>query len=322
MSDSSPKNKNDKIKLLEKKNDELRMVNQQLKKVVAEHDRIALKLKKSEEKFRTIADYTYNWEYWMNSDGEFLYNSPSCEDLTGYSSEEFMNDPALLMSIVHPDDLEQFVKHRDHSCYTSREAKHVTFRIITKAGDLRWIAHSCQPVHDSHGHFLGRRASNRNITAQKLAEEEINRSEERFRLALDASSDGVWDRNLVTGKVFYGENWQHVLGYTEEDIKNKSLEWEELLHPDDKHKAMTAIQNHFEGLTSRYEAEFRMRNKSEEWQWFLSRGKVVERSETSKPLRFIGTHTDITENKKNEIELQNMHDILEKKVGRRKKFHK
>lgn len=60
-----------------------------------------------------------------------------------------------------------------------------------------------------------------------------------------------------------------------------------------------------------------MRNKTGEWQWFLSRGKVVERSETGTPLRFIGTHTDITKNKKVELELQNMQNILEKKVAER-----
>jgi PAS domain S-box-containing protein len=317
MCDSSPTNKDDLKQLLEKKNAELLLVNEKLKKLVAEHSRIVLKLKESEKKFRTIADYTYNWEYWLGYDGELLYNSPSCEGLTGYSSKEFVNDPALFLSIIHPDDLEHFMKHREHSCFTAKEAKHLTFRIITRSGELRWIAHSCQPVHDSHDHFLGRRASNRNITITKLIEEKINRSEERFRLALDASSDGVWDWNLVTDEIFYGENWKDVLGYTEEDIKNNALVWEELLHPDDKHKTMIARQNHLNGLSSRYEAEFRMQNKSGEWYWFLSRGKVVERSESGKPLRFIGTNTNITKNKNIEIELQNMQDILEKKVDER-----
>lgn len=318
MSNASRKTNAELEKLVEKRTAELRLVNKQLQQEIAENKGIALRLRKSEEKFRTIADYTYNWEYWLSPRGEYLYNSPSCEGLTGYTAEEFMADSDLLLkSIVHPDDIDKVKEHYTCSCYTSREAKHIIFRIITKKRELRWVAHSCQPVYDSHGQFLGRRASNRNITTQKLIEEHVYHSEERFRMALDASSDGVWDRNLVTNKVYYGENWYRVLGYSDLDAKNKSLSWEELLHPDDKAKTISAERNHIEGLTCCYEAEFRMRNKAGEWQWFLSRGKVVERDETGKPLRFIGTHTDITKNKKNEAELQNIQATLEKKVEER-----
>ena len=274
-------------------------------------------IRQSEEKFRTIADYTYNWEYWMSPRMELLYCSPSCKGLTGFSAEEFMADPKFLVSIVHPDDRDSVVKHMGCTADTSQEAMHFTFRIITKEGVLRWIAHSCQPVFSSGGRFLGRRASNRNITREKLIEEQITRSEERLRLALDASSDGVWDRNLVTNEVYYGENWHTALGYTKLDVKQKSLRWEQLLHPEDRAQTMTAIQQHLDELTSHYEAEFRMRNKAGQWQWFLSRGKVVEKSEAGTPLRFIGTHSDITKNKTNELKLQDMHDLLEKKVAER-----
>lgn len=304
-------------KILDENLAELRLVKKQLQQIKAEHKHTVAKLRESEEKFRTIADYTYDWEYWLSAEGKLLYNSPSCEGLTGYTSDEYKADPDLMLSIVHPDDLEKLIVHREDSCYTSNNAKHFTFRIITKNEELRWVAHSCQPVYDADGRFLGRRASNRNITRLKSIEEAISQSEKRFRLALDASSDGVWDKNLITNEVYYGKNWYHVLGYTDHDVKNKSITWEDLLHPDDEPGTMEAMQNHFDGLTNRYETEFRIRNKAGKWQWFLSRGKVVERDNSGKPIRFIGTNTDITANKKNEIELQNMHDMLEKKVEER-----
>lgn len=296
---------------------ELHLVKQQLEELAKEHEHAMGLLMKSEEKFRTIADYTYDWEYWLSPQGEFLYNSPSCEGLTGFSAEKFISVPNLLLSIIHPDDQDSFKKHRECSCYTSQDANHITFRITTKDKKLRWIYHSCQPVYNSQGKFLGRRASNRNITLLKLAEEKINLSENRFRLALDASSDGVWDRNLTTNEIYYGENWYHVLGYTKLDVKNKSLTYDSLLHPDDKVKTLEAVQRHLDGLTPRYESEFRMKNKAGEWQWFLSRGKVGENDERDEPVRFIGTYTDITKHKENEMALQNMQDILEKKVAER-----
>ena len=304
-------------KLLEEMTSELHLFKRQLQKVIEEHGRTILELQESEEKFRTFADYTYNWEYWLGPDGGFLYNSPSCEGLTGFTVEEFSFRQGLLLSIIHPDDLEIFKKHQESSCFTSGSPQHLAFRIITKDGSLRWVAHSCQPVFSSAGQFRGRRASNRNITKQKLIEKQLQLSEERFRLALDASSDGVWDRNLVTDEEYYGENWHSVLGYPKSSAKNKSLTWKELGHPDDKAKTIAAIQQHLDGLRPRFEAEFRLRNKAGDWQWFLSRGKVVEKDQTGKPLRFIGTHTDITKHKKIELELQSMQDVLEKKVDLR-----
>lgn len=296
---------------------ELLLVKQQLKKVLKEHGQAILQLKESKEKFKTIADYTYNWEYWLSPESTLLYNSPSCEGLTGYSPEDYHADPDLFLSIVHPDDKGRFVEHRRCSCYTYETANHIQFRIITKNGLLRWIAHSCQPVYNSEGQFFGRRASNRNITAQKLIEEQVSRSEERLRLALDASSDGVWDKNLLLNEEYFGENWHHTLGYTTQDIEQNSLTWHKLLHPNDRAKFIAAIDMHLAGLTEGYEVEVRVRNKAREWQWFLSRGKVVERSETGQAIRIVGTNTDITKNKENELELQRIKDTLEDNIAER-----
>ncbi len=68
-------------------------------------------LRKSEERFRTVAEFTYDWEYWVAPDGHHIYVSPSCERITGYDSQAFMNDPGLLEKVVHPDDRTTFVNH-------------------------------------------------------------------------------------------------------------------------------------------------------------------------------------------------------------------
>jgi PAS domain S-box-containing protein len=142
------------------------------------------------------------------------------------------------------------------------------------------------------------------IMKRRQTEEALRQSEKRFRLALDASSDGVWDRNLNTGEAYYSENWAKVLGYTLEEVNRENLTWEKLMHPEDKVKAMTTVQNHLDGKTSRYVAEFRMRNKVGGWQWFLARGKVVEWDNNNRPLRFVGTHKDITYRKEVEEALK------------------
>ena len=129
-------------------------------------------LRENEERFRTVADFTYDWEYWLAPDGQFIYVSPSCERITGYSPEEFMTDPGLFKKIVHPDDDSIVVNHLGEE-QGLEELFPIDFRIITRSGEERWINHNCQPVYGVDGTYLGRRGGNRDITKRKQMEEEL-----------------------------------------------------------------------------------------------------------------------------------------------------
>ena len=127
----------------------------------------------SEEKFRTLADWTYDWEFWLDPDGNIVYNSPSCERITGYGSDEFIGNPDLLINIVHPDVRELYKEHHQLVHEESADVEKVEYSIITRSGDERWIEHVCRPVFGEDGRYLGRRVSNRDITQRKQAEKEL-----------------------------------------------------------------------------------------------------------------------------------------------------
>jgi PAS domain S-box-containing protein len=137
-------------------------------------------LRVSETKYRIVADNTYDWEYWKNPEGRFLYTSPSCQRITGYTASEFETDPELLFRIVHADDLAQFKAHeeRDHTASPAD----TEFRIIHRNGTTRWIGHLCQPVFNAQGLFLGRRGSNRDITNRKQTEKALEESSQKLKL--------------------------------------------------------------------------------------------------------------------------------------------
>ena len=160
-----------------------RVVHLQIAVDISERKEAEAALQASEEKFRTVADFTYDWEYWMNELGNSNYISPSCERITGYSAREFEENPALLLDIIHPDDKQNFSRHLDEELQSS-EVCHLNFRIITRTGEERWISHYCQQVHGNNKKFLGRRASNRDITEQKKAEEIIKLNEMRLEALL------------------------------------------------------------------------------------------------------------------------------------------
>ena len=140
-----------------------------------------LALQKSEERFRTIADFTYDWEYWQGVDKKMIYVSPSCERISGYNQEDFLKDPDLIEKIVHKDDIEALrnkVKEAVQSC-TKLE---VVFRIINRNGQVFWVSHVCVPIYDNTGKLLGRRASNRDITKNKEYEIELQIYREKLEL--------------------------------------------------------------------------------------------------------------------------------------------
>ncbi len=155
------------------------------------------------------------------------------------------------------------------------------------------------------------------IHRRQQVETQLIESEHRFRLALDTSSNGVWDRDLRTGEIYFGENWHRTLGYEDTREISDERSFENLLHPDDRGRVLALLEAHVQGETPRYEAEFRIRNKAGGWQWILSRGQAVERDAQGKALRIIGTHTDITRLKEVEAELHCATVDLEKRVQER-----
>lgn len=127
-------------------------------------------------------------------------------------------------------------------------------------------------------------------------------NEKRLRMLLEAISDGVWEQNLVTGEVYRSPNAYTTLGYSPNDLEPTKEAWENLLHPTDKDRVLKAIDDHIEGRTDKFRAEHRTLNKAGDWQWILSRGKVVEWDKKNNPIRLIGTVEDISEYKRTEKE--------------------
>lgn len=129
-------------------------------------------LLESEERYRTVADFTGDWEFWRDPAGRFVYVSPSVEESTGYTRDAFYSEPNLAERLVHPDDRETYGRH-DQECHQRGFAGQIDFRIIGRDGRVRWIGHHCQPVKGRDGRFLGHRGCNRDVTDRVTAEEAL-----------------------------------------------------------------------------------------------------------------------------------------------------
>jgi len=166
---------------------------------ISERKQAEAALRESEEKYRTVADFTYDWEAWRGPDGTTRYISPSCERISGHTVAEFMADPHLLVKITHPDDRSRISEH-----YFSPDAEaqgqdsEFDFRILTAKGETRWISHCCTAVYGEDGRWLGRRESNRDITARKESEDKIGLlNTDLDRLAHVDEMTGIHNRRSI-----------------------------------------------------------------------------------------------------------------------------
>ena len=142
------------------------------------------------------------------------------------------------------------------------------------------------------------------ITERKRAEALAMENQERLELALRGADLGCWDWNVQTGNVLFNERWATMLGYRPEELAPRFETWERLVYPEDMATARGVLDAHLAGRTPSYEAELRMRHKSGQPVWVLTRGKVTARDAAGRPLRIVGTHLDITERKRTEEELR------------------
>ncbi len=152
------------------------------------------------------------------------------------------------------------------------------------------------------------------ITERKQAEEALQASELRLRCTLDVATDGLWDWNLSTRQAYYSPSWIRLLGLEDQEIPlNNINDWKSRIHSEDLPWVDQALSEHLVGKTASYIIEHRVRHRSGEWKWFSMRGKVVQWDEQSRPLRMMGTMTDITERKLSEGALAAATRDLEKK---------
>ncbi|MBU4426125.1 MAG: PAS domain-containing protein [Proteobacteria bacterium] len=178
-------------------------------------------LRESAMKFRTFADFTYDWESWIGPDGKYIYISPACERITGYSPHEFIKDPGLLEKITHPEDRKLVSKHI-HDYSDIEKVMDIDFRIITSSGETRWISHVCQPVHDNDGNWLGRRTSNRDITHQRELEAQLQHTKKMEAVGTLAGGMAHEFNNLMTAVLSYSSFLLTDLG--QDDPMRKDVE--------------------------------------------------------------------------------------------------
>jgi len=149
----------------------------------------------------------------------------------------------------------------------------------------------------------------KNINRYKLIEEKLFESEQRYQMATEAADLGIWDYIVDTGTTFFSRRWKSMLGYYPDEIDDELSVWENLLHLEDRDRMINYMNTFIESDLRLYEAEFRMRHKNGHYLWIRSRATAL-RGENGKAIRLLGTHRDITEEKKSISEFKKLHQAI------------
>ena len=243
-------------------------------------------------------------------EGRYLEVNPGECRLTGYRREELIGRTvAELNFYVNPLDRQRFTQ----KLLDEKTVQDFQFQFRRKNGEQRWglLTASIAEV-DGAACVIGELADH---TQQWVAEQELRLSEERLRLAVEGADQGLFDLDIPSGVASYSPQYVSMLGYDWSTFKKSISSWVKLMHPEDRKSTLHTYREYVKGAIPEYSVEFRMRTKSGDWKWILSKGKIVSWDPDGKPLRMLGTHTDITQQKESANALQQQKDLLAQKAA-------
>ena len=237
----------------------------------------------------------------MNENGELLdVNKEACRSL-GHSREDLCKMDILDIDPVFTPEI-----WGDHLANLRSEGvRNIETKHRRKSGEVFPVQ-----VIDNIIAFEGREfhvAFVQDITERKRMEQELKESQERLDLALSGANEGIWDWYVDEGAVYFDSRYYTMAGYRPNEFPGAFEEWEKRVHKDDVEGVKSVIDQYMAGDLETYKVEFRYLRKNGSYMWIQGRGQIVEYNEKGDPVRFVGTHSDITDRKR-------MEEALEKRI--------
>ncbi|MBN1380457.1 MAG: PAS domain S-box protein [Deltaproteobacteria bacterium] len=233
------------------------------------------------------------------------------EKMSGWSEDEIIGQP---IDILFPDNTRasSLLKVEKASKGEGNwEAEEIPVR--RKDGNIRTVFWNSYNTYVDDGKtVIATLAQGQDITDRKQAEDALRESEERLKLTLEATYDGLWDWNLLINEIYFSPRFYTMLGYKPYEMPSTLETWIDLIHPDDREYAPPKYLHLMKDTSETFEMEFRMKAKSGEWKWLLWRGKIVSRDHEGNATRMVGTNVDITERRRTREVLQQERDRAQK----------
>lgn len=285
--------------------------------VIAQRKQAEEALRISEERYRSVVQDQTEIICRFTPDGTFLFvNEVYCR-FFGKPANELIGSkwtPAAVSEDIPT------IKNLLHTLSPEYPVVSIEHRVYNAQDTIRWMQFINRAIFDNNLNIIEIQSVGRDITDRKLAEEALLESKLRWKFALEGSGDGVWDWNIEKNTLFFSQRYKSMIGYEEHEISDNPSEWKSRVHPDDLEDCLNDLHRYLNDEIPAYEREYRLLCKDNSYKWMLSRGKVIQRNREGKPLRAIGTITDITERKhieilKEEVDKIMRHDLRSSLIG-------
>jgi diguanylate cyclase (GGDEF)-like protein/PAS domain S-box-containing protein len=250
-------------------------------------------LRKSEAKNRALLKAIPDMMFQVDADGTVL-DSRGSKDAE--SDEPTKQTMGRKIYETLPMGVAQSTMEAVHSSLANGSTESLEYQLVTNGGVREYEA---RIVALGEREVLG---IVRDITERKAAEAALRESEERYALALEGSSDGIWDWDIRSNEIHYSARWKTMLGWTDGDVGKSPDEWFRRIHADDSAEFRVILNAHLEGASPHFEVEHRIAHKDGTYLWVLTRGIAV-RDEAGRPYRMAGSQADVTDRKRAQEQL-------------------
>jgi PAS domain S-box-containing protein len=232
-----------------------------------------------------------------------LYMSPRAEEMLGYATDEWLYDPELWVRSLHPDDRERVIAEHERTRETGKPFK-VEYRLVAKDGRVVWVRDEAAPAAGENGGAPVWWGVLVDITERKEAEESLRRSEQRFRLVARATSNVIWDSDLLAGEQGWHGALESAFGYPLRQVTDNAW-WKERLHPEDRERVLRSINAILRpGGGEAWSDRYRFRRSDGSYAHVEDRGYVVRDETTGEAMRMVGSMVDVTEQRQAEERLK------------------
>ena len=241
---------------------------------------------------------------WEDSPGwPVLFVSDNIESLLGYKKERLEKREIEYRDLIHQDDLPRVMDEVE--VLLGKESggsiTHQDYRVKHVNGQDVWVSDTTVVMQHEDGtnHLYGYLID---ITERKQLQIALEMERNRLQLILDATRLGTWEWNPQTGVTIFNKRWANMFGWEVNELEANVESWSSRLHPEDYDAVWQAIKDHLDGITPFYESTHRIRHREGHWVYVLDRGKIIERDSEGRAIRYTGTVTDVTEQKKAELD--------------------
>lgn len=265
------------------------------KKDITQRKKAEIEMMEARIRFESLADLLPQSIWETDCEGYFTYVNLTGYLTSGYDRSEIESGSVNIFDMVAPEDRERAKKDLQQGVESGILPEDPRYTCLQKDGTTFTALIYGTPIEKS-GEIVGIRGITLDISYQKKIEDALKESEERFQLAMEGTSDGLWDRNLLTNEAYFSESFFRMLGYAPNEIPASFDTWQELLHPEDKEEALKKLEDYLSQQEDQYESIFRLQKKNGDYIWILCRGKALF-DENGNAVRLVGFNTDITQQK-------------------------